>query len=270
MASKPKVIMFGNKKGGVGKTTHTIHTAGILSHYGHRVLVIDQDTQQSVFANYNRRKRAGEKSPAYDYHYQWEPLTQERIQELGEGYDFILIDSPPGTEDGSTGRVEIRKSTPQAFLVSDLVVMPFKMGSNDVDSGLSYVNYFRRHYERQVKIPGKSARAIVVPNDLRIDRAWSTVYSGVNKVMLKWADSGVTLSDVIIWNYSDYDRTQFAGMTAADLPRSRPRILFEKLVFEKFCEPLGIPDPRSEDEKLIANEMVSKSWAEAKVDYEKA
>ena len=270
MTNKPKVILFGNKKGGVGKTTYTIHTAGILAHYGHKVLVIDQDTQQSVYQNYKRRAKEGNQKPTFDYHYQWEPLSHEAIESLGVGYDFILIDSPPGTEDASTGKIQIRKSTPHGFLVSDLVVMPFGMGSSDIDSGLSYANYFRRHHKRQIELTGKAPSAIVVPNLLVLGRSWSAIYSGLQSVILKWADSGVSLSEIIIWNYADYNRPQFSGLTAADLPRSKPRVLFEKLVFEKFCAPLGVDDPRPNEERIMADAMVAKTWMEAKVKYAEA
>jgi chromosome partitioning protein len=43
-----KITAFGNKKGGVGKTTLTLATAAELAHRGHKVLVVDLDSQMSA------------------------------------------------------------------------------------------------------------------------------------------------------------------------------------------------------------------------------
>lgn len=42
---KPAQICLSNRKGGVGKTTCTIHLAGALNHRGHDVLLVDLDPQ---------------------------------------------------------------------------------------------------------------------------------------------------------------------------------------------------------------------------------
>lgn len=42
------IICFANEKGGVGKTTLALHTATWLSHKGHRVALMDLDTQGGV------------------------------------------------------------------------------------------------------------------------------------------------------------------------------------------------------------------------------
>ena len=43
-----KIVSFFNVKGGVGKTTLTILTAIKLSKQGHKILIIDADTQANL------------------------------------------------------------------------------------------------------------------------------------------------------------------------------------------------------------------------------
>ena len=40
---RARVIAVGNQKGGVGKTTNTVHIARALAERGHKVLIIDHD-----------------------------------------------------------------------------------------------------------------------------------------------------------------------------------------------------------------------------------
>lgn len=51
-----KIIAFSNQKGGTGKTTSVIHTAGVLSDEGYRVLVVDLDPQASLTIGFLKAK----------------------------------------------------------------------------------------------------------------------------------------------------------------------------------------------------------------------
>ena len=53
-----KLIIFGNEKGGSGKTTTAFHVAIVLIKTAHKVLVIDIDMRQKSFIRYleNRKK----------------------------------------------------------------------------------------------------------------------------------------------------------------------------------------------------------------------
>lgn len=48
MDNEAIVVAIASNKGGVGKTTSVMHTAMALSHYGHRVLVVDADPQATL------------------------------------------------------------------------------------------------------------------------------------------------------------------------------------------------------------------------------
>ena len=55
MDTQAKIIVVGNKKGGAGKTTFSIHAAGTLHRYGKKVLLIEQDTQGSILPRSHQR-----------------------------------------------------------------------------------------------------------------------------------------------------------------------------------------------------------------------
>src|SRR5215831_21353538 len=70
-ARRAHVIVFGNEKGGTGKTTTAMHIAVALLRLGKTVAAIDLDARQRTFARYieNRRdfaQRTGQNLPLPD------------------------------------------------------------------------------------------------------------------------------------------------------------------------------------------------------------
>src|SRR5579885_1839936 len=51
------VIVFGNEKGGTGKTTTAMHVAAALLRMGKKVSAIDLDSRQRTFARYIENRR---------------------------------------------------------------------------------------------------------------------------------------------------------------------------------------------------------------------
>ncbi len=142
-----KVIAFANQKGGVAKTTTTLNLAVALNELGHRVLAIDLDPQGNLTMSQGVDPDKVEKS-MFDVLVHRMPLAeiiQEReidlavgsidlagaeiamstqigrerslekaINEVGNDYDFVCIDTPP-----SLGLLTVN-----ALTAADKVIVP--------------------------------------------------------------------------------------------------------------------------------------------------
>ena len=110
-ARRAHVIVFGNEKGGTGKTTTAMHIAVALLRLGKTVSAIDLDARQRTFARYieNRRdfaQRTGQGLPLPDIQVVERSKTAadaasdestrlgEALARAKESSDFVIIDTP--------------------------------------------------------------------------------------------------------------------------------------------------------------------------------
>jgi chromosome partitioning protein len=110
---KPYIIVFGNEKGGAGKTTTAMHAISSLLYEGYAVSSIDLDSRQRSLSNYlENRKAYMEKgnidlpAPAHyiinksrlDSQIEGNADEQARFEECikraSQNSDFIIMDSP--------------------------------------------------------------------------------------------------------------------------------------------------------------------------------
>jgi len=103
------IISFLNQKGGVGKTTLSIHIAANLSLLKYRVLLVDADVQ-------------GSGDPIFNIVGLPKPILHKELKSLSKGYDFVIIDGPPRVYD-------VARS---AIVSSDLVLIPIQPSPYDV------------------------------------------------------------------------------------------------------------------------------------------
>jgi chromosome partitioning protein len=116
--SSSKIIAVVNNKGGVGKTTATVHIGCALASLGKRVLCVDMDTQANLAQNFFSRKfvnsaikavQNGTPLPPEHHSSGVDVLTLSFFEANEEGYkqaihafagqyEYILIDSPPSLE----------------------------------------------------------------------------------------------------------------------------------------------------------------------------
>ncbi len=102
VSQRPHRIVFANEKGGTGKSTTAVHVAVALAYRGARVAAIDIDSRQRTMDRYfeNRaetEERRGAALPSARCEVFRGQSTQEfdeALERLGEGADFLVIDTP--------------------------------------------------------------------------------------------------------------------------------------------------------------------------------
>jgi len=112
------IFTLQNQKGGVGKTTLSLHLAHRFCLSGARVLVVDADPQGSA----RDWLEARESVAPFVVVGLDRPTIHRDIGKLREDYDVVVIDSPPRVTD-------IARS---AILAADLVVIPVQPSPFDV------------------------------------------------------------------------------------------------------------------------------------------
>lgn len=135
-ASRPRtsahVLVFGNEKGGVGKSTLAFHASIALAYSGAKVLAIDLDRRQcslsqtlDVRAGTSRALKTilrGPKHLALDR--QSPALLDHEILRMGSDADFIVIDLPGA--DSATARY--------AIAIADTLVTPVGNSQFDIQT----------------------------------------------------------------------------------------------------------------------------------------
>lgn len=111
-------IAFVNQKGGVGKTTLAINVAGCMAQQGFKVLLVDADPQQSALDWSGVRNNPS----LFTIVGMPRPVIHKELPMLEEGYDHVVIDSPPS----------VHTLTQSIVGASDVVVVPVQPSPYDV------------------------------------------------------------------------------------------------------------------------------------------
>lgn len=119
-----------NQKGGVGKTTLSVNIAATLSALGGRVLLIDADPQGSSLDWAAARSGAEHIISVVGLP---RPTIHTEIEEIGKGYDHVVIDGPPRVSD----------LTRSAIMASDFVLIPVQPSPYDIWASEEVVNLIK-------------------------------------------------------------------------------------------------------------------------------
>lgn len=120
------IISVLNQKGGVGKTTLSIHIASTLALAGKSVLLIDADVQRSALDWAASR----EADPIFSVVGISTNTIHKEVKLLEDKYGFIVIDGPPRIYD-------VAKST---IAASDFIIVPVQPSPYDVWSAKEVVD----------------------------------------------------------------------------------------------------------------------------------
>lgn len=137
-----KVIVLATSKGGAGKTTLARSLACYWYNLGLKVCVIDADPQGSFSKKHNPEGPLKNMTVIT----QPEEIVYEDIEREKQKHDYVIVDTG-----GFRNRTMIR-----ALISSDLVVIPFKPSSDDVEEAL---NTFKVLQELK-KVPEREGRSV--------------------------------------------------------------------------------------------------------------
>ncbi|MBL7816003.1 MAG: ParA family protein [Saprospiraceae bacterium] len=156
-----KIIMFGNQKGGVGKSLLTTMTATALGSdpLNLRVAVIDLDKQATIYNLRQIDKRAYPQDTP-------EPFTvfkfkvtdfQKSIGEIDQSFDIVLIDAAGKLDDDTD---VMQQEISRALMFTDVLFIPFVAGFGNLTATYDYLNFvsqikeIRQLQQRKLRVYG--------------------------------------------------------------------------------------------------------------------
>jgi chromosome partitioning protein len=123
----PPVIVCGNVKGGVGKTTTAVQLALHAGGAGNRTLLVDADPGRSALSWATRAEDWPHAMvPVIAHHH---PDLPRRLPGLATGYDLVVVDCPHDP----TGGARVGPTLASAIAVADLLVIPSPPSLADLD-----------------------------------------------------------------------------------------------------------------------------------------
>jgi len=128
-----KIVIIGNQKGGVGKSTITAMVAMYLHGLGKKVLVIDADDLQRSLSKIRER----EELDGVDA-YELVDSTTRELPQLINGiknvYDYIFIDLPGNLK---------QEGVIQVYFKADIIIVPVSLTELDIDSTKDFITFLK-------------------------------------------------------------------------------------------------------------------------------
>lgn len=198
------IVLVGNEKGGVGKTTIAVNLAAMAAGAGHDVLLIDADPGQQSSAKWAaRRRELTRAAPVVQCVSLAGRTIAPQIEDLARRYRTIIVDS--GAEDSPEMRA--------CATVADVLVIPMQPEALDLWTMPTMATVFDR-----AKAINERLRVVVVVNRIpyqNIDTAARDVRA--------WIDGNVpTLSissTIPVIGRTAYGKAIGDGMGVAEMER---------------------------------------------------
>jgi chromosome partitioning protein len=184
------VIAFLNQKGGVGKTTLSIHIATALADSG-KVLFIDADPQGSAL-DWAAQRIAVPRFPVVGLP---KPTLHREMPAISQGYDWVIIDGPPRVN-------ELARS---AIAASDVVLIPVQPSPFDVWAAQDIIDIIN---ECSVMKPDLKTRFV-------INRLFSNTTLGA-EVKEALASFDIPMLKAVVRNRTEYAKAAKNGLTALE------------------------------------------------------
>ncbi|MEM7016959.1 MAG: ParA family partition ATPase [Pseudomonadota bacterium] len=191
------VITLKNQKGGVGKTTLSVHLAHGLTIRKRRVLLVDADSQGSA----SDWAAARENEPLFPVIGMDRPTLHKELSALAGDYQDVIIDGPPRIYD-------IARS---AMLAADLVLLPVTPSPYDVWAAEESISLIK---EAQI-FKDELKAAFVINRKI----ANTAIGRDVNDALAQYE---VPILNSMVCQRVVFAEAAAAGMTAMELGLSSP------------------------------------------------
>lgn len=226
------IVVFGNKKGGCGKSITAVNLAGAAAHRGKSVCIVDTDTNETCNSYIRRRNLTNEELvekglEPYSYIKSEVKKPDDTIaldlQQLEKSYDLVIVD---------TGGYENR-AFKTSIQVADVVYLPFNPCRSDMEQLLPTVKVIKEteEYIRDIR-PDYSidARLLIALTDHNsIDLIKEA--KQITKPLLTWCG----MSNVVVQTVKKVKTIQDDGLTLSDIKHPK-RAMYELLLAELLGE----------------------------------
>jgi len=147
-----KIVMFGNQKGGVGKSTLTALAANALAGppFNYSVFVVDADQQQSLSRRRLVDVQGFDGVPPYQLAFMTLAEFQRDIEAMDGKHDFIFIDAP-GKLDANLKPAQ--QEVTKYLVYTDLLFVPFVPGNYSTEATTDYLKIALRIKAKRKESP---------------------------------------------------------------------------------------------------------------------
>jgi chromosome partitioning protein len=190
------VIALLNQKGGVGKTTLSVHLATALA-ADHRVLLVDADPQGSAL-DWSAQRSETARFPVIGL--PKETLHRE-LAPIASDYDWVVIDGPP----------RVNKIARSAIVASDIVIIPVQPSPFDIWAAKDVTDII---CECEAIKPALVTRFVI--NRLFLNTTLGT------EIITALADFPFPALETAIRNRQEYAKSARNGLTALETDPNGP------------------------------------------------
>ena len=216
-----KILIFGNQKGGVGKSTCAILAAGTLSSspFNKKVTIIDADEQQTISILHEASKLSGLK-PSWNIASFPDPIKgvsrkkfDRMLEDIKSKSDIVIIDLPGYLDtDGKTANV-----SPEA----DFVFIPVPPTNKDVPSSEDYLNFMLNIRDIVKKEFNHEIKVVPFCNMYRIGHS-STGF--IREVFEEWQERfGIQCMNAMLGRYVEHEDVGSGNSLYGDLSSNKSK-----------------------------------------------